>query len=373
MFDRHDSLPLARPGPRPAQAVATVLTMGILYPCRHGRSERDCVVCANEKVAEAVRDQTAALKEQADETERKARKERAAVERRARRERQRADPGRGGRRSSPEVAQDGGPRGPQEGRAHDDQLQQLHAIRQQSLAGEERRQAEADAELSVERTRWRAAYKQSTGIFDEDLVEAAWLDHRATQQRHAELEAGVDRIVDSVTVARVATQQVTGLATGSPGLPLYTPEPAAPDDLRVQQIQDELDRLPRLSFRRGKLQDEFKQAQQHYRSAQLDAARLQAASICWEAASWALQTLRSSWPSAYLDWDQRMDQQAVALVECAPAVPHEISPGELATRGLNYETEVRPVMRLLKAVDDVIARAAAADKLAQAEDTPGGT
>lgn len=354
--------------------------MSIIHPCRHGRNERDCLICSNEKVAKAVRDQTRALEDQTarDEKERADRQSAEAKRRRQQRREARdhdqqqveVDAQERRRQEATQEAELQRLRELSEQRARADREHRVDTLREQVRATEENRREDAAAALAEERTRWRAEYKQATGIYDEDLVEAAWLDHRNQKAEQAMLVASVERVVEAVAVVNMTMQRLTGLADGWAGLPPYAAALPAVDGLPVQRLKEELARLPLLSFRRGKLQEQLEEARASYRAEQVEAARAQASNICWEAAGAATQMLRTIWPTVALDWDEHLDPQAVALLVRVPAIAHELSPAVLVASGMDYNTEVRVAARLVAAVEEVIEHTAETNRLSRSSGWP---
>lgn len=349
--------------------LATVLSMSFIHPCRHGRNERDCLICANEKVAKAVRDQTKAAEDQAARDMKDRSSRQSAEEKRLRQqgresrahERRQNDAIEQARRqqASTQAAESQRRQEQSEQRTRSERERQLDLLRQQVRATEAAGREGEAAALSEERSRWRAAYKQETGIYDEDLVEAAWLDHREQQDAHVELAASVERVTEAVAIVNIMLQRLAGLTDGWAGLPKYVAALPLADDRPVRDLADELSRLPRLSFRRGKLQEQLQAARAAHTAAQLEVARLQASNFCWEAAAGATQKLRTIWPATSLVWDEHLDSRAVALLDQIPAVEHEVRPSILVANGLDYDTEVRVFVRLVEAVEEVIERTAA--------------
>lgn len=344
--------------------LATVLSMSFIHPCRHGRNERDCLICANEKVAKAVRDQTRAAEDQAARDVEDRSRRQSAEEKRLRQqdresrehERRQGEAAEQARRqqASTQAAESQRRQEQSEQRSRSDRERQLESLRQQVRATADMRREGATAALSEERARWRASYKQETGVYDEDLVEAAWLDHRDQQDAHAELAARVERVTEAVAIVNIMMQRLAGLTDGWAGLPQYVAPLPIVDDHPVRAIADELSRLSRLSFRRGKLQEQLQEARAAHTAAQVEVARLQASNVCWEASAGATQKLRTIWPTTSLVWDEHLDSRAVALLEQIPAVEHEVRPSILVASGLDYDTEVRVVARLVTAVEEVV-------------------
>lgn len=337
--------------------------MSILYPCRHGRSKRDCVICANEKVAEAVNKQTETqleIEQRRQEEARKARDAQQRAERRSRREaaqqaRQRDEA------ADRQARRDADTQRAQLNRLAEERRelgQQRQALEQEDLA--RRLRADADAKDRVatqqaeeQRRLWRAGYKQRTGITDDDLVEAAWVAHRDKRELLRESDLATDRLNAALVRIDDTLRQLTGNSRRAPGLHTYNPQPALPDPTPVTTLQAQLDSLPRVTLKRGRLETQLQDAKANYAKATTRLNMLLASNRLWESMSAGLLRLHQSWPHQYANWDSALDRDSLNIASQAPAVPHNLVPGELAAAGLDYRTEVLPVLKLLTAIDDV--------------------
>lgn len=332
--------------------------MAMFFDCRHGRPSYACLVCANGRVekatldvAEAQRAETARAEKaqrKADEENRRARKEAkrtaAAEEQRARAEELRQE------RLDRELAYERSQLIEAE-RQRVEELRQDREDRNRREAAKEQAADEAAAEQR-ERTLWRAQYKQDTGIFDEDLVEAAWFRHQDSQDVQRQLD-------DQITSLRAEAQWLASAlekADTVVAYPAVSVDPL-PDDRHVKELQVELANVRWWSFgREAKLRDEIAEARRTYSRELAKHAESLSLRSEWERLSAAVQRLRESWPTMLVDWEILPPRFLDSMEDIPASDSPAVTPRELSERGVQLDW-VPELSSARRAIDQFLEKA----------------